>query len=771
MASRSTVEAGSLSALNMLAANPPQYPHNPTEEPHDPLTLYISRVPGTRDVVLSTLKPRRKNVTSEDVAQALYYVHLDLPSDELLAPPLPAKDPHTAATMIARKPVPGAVPAVKSTDPSIPPLPTPAAHSTQNPPQQQSERQDEERPRQPQRREPQQQHPEPPLHSGNPVTVPQPWIPPGFRLDEQHSFDSASHAASPSSFPPSALPSFATPSRSQEPSTPTRVVAPVPRKPIGPRLIGTQSELPRHTDNDPPPAYALSTSPDRRGETPQAPPMPPSLPPRPMSLPPAKSTPSNYVPFQLTLIRRDPSSNHQWNVGKIASVQAVDTPPALPISSPPYVEKDELKADSATQQPTIRIHLQTSGYAKFRGFPSRRSIENASRDNPLSSLPRSSPATKNMHAYNEDDARQGGFTREVVMSYTKSWTAGIRNAFKRHDRDRSMSSDVQADNNGAWDAAGGDLEPPPSRQSLFTRARASSLTSGGSRSIEAPTGDGHRETGFVADNTGRTSPPPLITRPGPGLKPKGYVFTSPWDGRCDFRTGNGGRTLTCRHILHPNGGMSLGGGGVAGYNPLVLAQNLRDGQGLVSAVASTAGLGHMGGGSKEGGSKDRGGGAGGGRGGRGRANSLTSALMGAVPVSELRFNLPNTDLFRPKPPASAATGNETGAGKDHPRYSKLQDQVRHLQQQYQMHHNRQRRGSSSTDDDYDEDDNDDDNGNGADHDAALDLSLGRERAGGGNRGKRAKLGKLILYDEAFKMLDLVVAANMGIWWVAWEKNY
>ena len=52
----------------------------------------------------------------------------------------------------------------------------------------------------------------------------------------------------------------------------------------------------------------------------------------------------------------------------------------------------------------------------------------------------------------------------------------------------------------------------------------------------------------------------------------------------------------------------------------------------------------------------------------------------------------------------------------------------------------------------------------------LDLSLGREKAGGGNRGKRAKLGKLIIYDEGFKMLDLIVAANMGIWWAGWEAD-
>lgn len=42
------LEAKSLSSLNFLAANPPQYPVNPTEEPREPLVLYISRVPGSR---------------------------------------------------------------------------------------------------------------------------------------------------------------------------------------------------------------------------------------------------------------------------------------------------------------------------------------------------------------------------------------------------------------------------------------------------------------------------------------------------------------------------------------------------------------------------------------------------------------------------------------------------------------------------------------------------------------------------------------------------
>ena len=50
----------------------------------------------------------------------------------------------------------------------------------------------------------------------------------------------------------------------------------------------------------------------------------------------------------------------------------------------------------------------------------------------------------------------------------------------------------------------------------------------------------------------------------------------------------------------------------------------------------------------------------------------------------------------------------------------------------------------------------------------MDLKLGRERAGGGRKGKSAKLGKLVLRDEGLKMADLVVAACMGVWWDVYE---
>jgi hypothetical protein len=42
------IEARSLSSLTALASNPPSYPRNPTHVKHDPLVLYIARVPGSK---------------------------------------------------------------------------------------------------------------------------------------------------------------------------------------------------------------------------------------------------------------------------------------------------------------------------------------------------------------------------------------------------------------------------------------------------------------------------------------------------------------------------------------------------------------------------------------------------------------------------------------------------------------------------------------------------------------------------------------------------
>jgi hypothetical protein len=49
--------------------------------------------------------------------------------------------------------------------------------------------------------------------------------------------------------------------------------------------------------------------------------------------------------------------------------------------------------------------------------------------------------------------------------------------------------------------------------------------------------------------------------------------------------------------------------------------------------------------------------------------------------------------------------------------------------------------------------------------------IGAEHAGGGLNGREAKLAKLTIMNEGFKMLDLLVAVNVGIWWQAYKKTF
>lgn len=245
------------------------------------------------------------------------------------------------------------------------------------------------------------------------------------------------------------------------------------------------------------------------------------------------------------------------------------------------------------------------------------------------------------------------FERQVMMAYSKSFAANLREKMRHH---RSHS----------------DEDRPVSPALRPQHGRHDSMASIGS---------------FGGDFDGGEAP--VITQPAPGLRPRGYVFYSPWGGRCEFVTGNAGRSLSCKHVLPSYSGIV--------FNPLV------DGA--------------------EGGYSN-------------------SHKPKGQTISELRFNLPSSELFAEKRSTEGAARTR----------DQLQGQLNRMLQKAQ--------GLEHDDDDYGDDDGD----------WQLDLSLGREKAGGGNRGKRAKMGKLIVFDEGLKMLDLVVAANVGVWWTAWERT-
>ncbi|KAF2268445.1 hypothetical protein CC78DRAFT_529893 [Lojkania enalia] len=308
----------------------------------------------------------------------------------------------------------------------------------------------------------------------------------------------------------------------------------------------------------------------------------------------------------LTLIRRDPASSAQWNVA------CIEDPPLLDVSSSNL--KDSVAKKKAGSP--LCIEINTPGYSKFLNPPET---------NPIST-----------QSGNEQFYCENIFRRRLWMEGARHSNGGFGHR-----------------KNNSYDSGMGRYTP---RASYESQQRGRPFTD-----------PHHPET------------PPTLTRDDQPYNAvqvsdrqssfRGYVFMSPWNGRCEFITGAGGGSLKCRHVVP----------GPQGSVPI------------------------------------------------------------SMPVSELRFNLPSTSR------TSASEGNDT------PKRSSLFHRSRPSLDSSLIS------GSRTSVDDVRNSLN------------RLDLSLGQEFAGGGFGGKQAKLGKLIIEDEGFKMVDLLVAANIALWWRAYEK--
>ena len=115
-------------------------------------------------------------------------------------------------------------------------------------------------------------------------------------------------------------------------------------------------------------------------------------------------------------------------------------------------------------------------------------------------------------------------------------------------------------------------------------------------------------------------------------------------------------------------------------------------------------------------------------------------------VSELRFNLPSSKTVGSRGSKSLVSGS-----------------LNEVKRSSLFLHQHRRRSSSSFEA------RDTCGSLKAEPEERLDLSLGQEHAGGGYGGKQAKLGKLIIEKEGLQMLDLMVAANMALWWRVYER--
>lgn len=232
------------------------------------------------------------------------------------------------------------------------------------------------------------------------------------------------------------------------------------------------------------------------------------------------------------------------------------------------------------------------------------------------------------------------------------------------------------------------------------------------------------------------------------LKSGYYVFNSPWNGTCTFSSSVNGRSLKCKHMISGPTGIPIPG--ESDPNPAVTVAELR-----FNTPFQAANI-------------------------RYQAAQQNQHQHHQFPASQISSHPQNSnDAMMHDPDATskrasfsqflnpsnysrqrAYSGPNSSSPTDNQRANfnpsnvirKTSLRASRFARQNQFGHHHRRRSTSTS------------SGGAESDEDRLDLSLARELAGGGIRGKSAKLGKLVIEDEGFKMLDLVVAACMGVWW-------
>lgn len=207
------------------------------------------------------------------------------------------------------------------------------------------------------------------------------------------------------------------------------------------------------------------------------------------------------------------------------------------------------------------------------------------------------------------------------------------------------------------------------------------------------------------------------------LKSGYYTFTSPWNGTCTFATSVNGRSLKCKHMI-------------SGPNPIPDPNNPNPAVTVAELRFNTPfQAGHL-------------------------PHQPSPHHISPFKLSQTQsFNHPTEPLT----PSTQTTGTTPTTSKRATVAQFLNPNIysRRPRSRSNTSQTSHRPSTSSTSSSADLDDIRRDR---ADPEDRMDLSLAREPAGGGMRGKSAKLGKLIIEDEGIKMLDLVVASCMAVWW-------
>jgi hypothetical protein len=223
---------------------------------------------------------------------------------------------------------------------------------------------------------------------------------------------------------------------------------------------------------------------------------------RPAPLPRRRSENPPREPPSLTLIRRDPASGAQWNVARI------EDPPIVEISSSALKDPTNKKRLGAP----MYVQISNPGYSKFLHSNASEKSQPplVGRDSGFSarSLQTGHPGTAESQAGSQA-ASDNVFRRRIWLEGSQH----LGNSFGHRKNSSYDASNVRPSSKGSYV---GQTERP----SMDLRSPLSPSFSTNDDQAYGSIQVSERQTSF-----------------------RGYVFVSPWNGRCEFVTGVGGGSL------------------------------------------------------------------------------------------------------------------------------------------------------------------------------------------------------------------------------------
>lgn len=207
----------------------------------------------------------------------------------------------------------------------------------------------------------------------------------------------------------------------------------------------------------------------------------------------------------LTLIRRDPASGAQWNVARI------EDPPVLEVSSSALNESATKRRVGAP----MYIEVYNPGYSKFLHSEASSTRDMSDQPSRAATSQAKTTVPREVPPFSES---ANTFRRRLWMEGSQHVDNGFGH---RKNSSYDYSNAARPDSRGSYvgqadiPSTGLRSQPPPSFLTHSDQTYSTIQTS-------------DRQTSF-----------------------RGYVFNSPWNGRCEFITGAGGGSLKVHRCLLP----------------------------------------------------------------------------------------------------------------------------------------------------------------------------------------------------------------------------